>query len=102
MRDGKPARDLELEDEEQAKAFQEMQLLSAKPVLYVCNVEEESAAEGNSLSGRVTSRASAEGAGSVIISAALEAEIAMLDDMEERVAFLADVGLEETGYSSGL
>ncbi len=99
LRDGKPARDLELDDEEQIQAFQEMQLLSAKPVLYVCNVEEESAADGNSLSARVATQASAEGAGSVIISAALEAEIAMLDDMEERIAFLADVGLEETGLA---
>ncbi len=73
-----------------------MQLLTAKPVLYVCNVEEASAATGNSQSERVAQMALAQGAVSVVISAAIEEEIAQLDD-NERAEFLAEMGLEEAG-----
>ena len=95
LKDGKPARMVELTDEE-VKPFKMLQLLTAKPVLYVCNVDEDSAAEGNELSNRVAEKASAEGAGTVVISAAIEAEVAQLDN-DERAEFLADLGLNETG-----
>src|SRR4029079_11285310 len=77
---------------------QRAQLLTAKPVLYVCNVDEGEAASGNALSGRVFEKAKAEGAAAVVISAAIEAEIATLPP-EERDAFLTDLGLHETGLN---
>jgi ribosome-binding ATPase YchF (GTP1/OBG family) len=67
-------------------------------VLYVCNVDEGDAATGNALSAKVAAKAEAEGAASVVISAAIEAEIATLPQ-EERQAFLSDLGLEETGLN---
>jgi GTP-binding protein YchF len=95
LRDGKPARLLEVAREDKA-AFRALNLLSAKPVLYVCNVDEASAATGNTYSQRVEELAKAEGAGCVVISAAIEAEIAQLPPEEQR-EFLASVGLEEPG-----
>jgi ribosome-binding ATPase YchF (GTP1/OBG family) len=73
-----------------------LQLITAKPVVYVCNVEEASAAAGNALSATVADMAAREGALSVVISAAIEEELAQLPD-DERDAFLADMGLEEAG-----
>ena len=73
-----------------------LQLLTAKPVLYVCNVDEASAATGNAHSDRVAEMAREQGAGFVVISAAIEEEIAQLDP-DEAAAFLADLGLEEAG-----
>ena len=99
LREGKPARIYRPGDEEEARRFRMLQLLTGKPVLYVCNVEEESAATGNAISARVFEKAKAEGAQAVVISAAIEAEVAGLDDAEERVAFLADLGLEEAGLA---
>ena len=95
LEDGKPARTLQvaLEDE---RAFKLLQLMTAKPIVYVCNVDEGAAAEGNAHSARVAEKAAAEGAAHVVISAAIESEIAQLDD-EERDVFLADMGLEEPG-----
>jgi len=98
LRASKPARLTMPKDAEEAKALKRAQLLTAKPVLYVCNVDEGDAASGNALSQRVAEKAKAEGAGSVVISAAIEAEIATLP-AEERDAFLADLGLEETGLN---
>jgi GTP-binding protein YchF len=98
LRDSKPARLTQPKDVEEEKALQRAQLLTAKPVLYVCNVDEGDAAEGNALSARVFEKAAAEGARAVVVSAAIEAEIATLPK-EERDAFLADLGLEETGLS---
>lgn len=95
LQDGKPARTTDISKDEQ-KAFQGLQLLTAKPVLYVCNVEEEAAGSGNAYSARVAEKAAAEGAGSVVISAAIEAEIAQLD-AEEQADFLATLGLDEPG-----
>lgn len=95
LRDGKSARTVELAEED-VKAYKNLQLLTAKPILYVCNVDEDSAATGNDLSNRVAEKASSEGAGAVVISAAIEAEVAQLDN-EERTEFLADLGLTETG-----
>ncbi|MEH6401881.1 MAG: redox-regulated ATPase YchF [Sneathiella sp.] len=95
LQDGKPARILDI-DEDDIKLFKSLQLLTAKPVLYVCNVDEESAATGNELSEKIVQKAESEGSGAVIISAAIEAEVAQLDN-EERSEFLADLGLTETG-----
>ncbi len=98
LRDSKPARLTEPKDEDERRAFEQAQLLTAKPVLYVCNVDEGDAAAGNAHSARVFERAVAEGAGAVVISAAIEAEIATMAQ-EDRAEFLGDLGLEETGLS---
>jgi GTP-binding protein YchF len=95
LADGKPARLLPVPHGEE-NAFRALNLLTAKPVLYVANVEEASAATGNAHSKRVEDLARAEGAGAVVISAAIEAEIAQLPDDEEH-EFLATLGLEEPG-----
>jgi GTP-binding protein YchF len=98
LRDGKPARGVEANGEEEERALEQAQLLTAKPVLYVCNVDEGSAAEGNELSARVFARAKAEGAQAVVVSAEIEAEIATLGS-EDRAEFLSDLGLTETGLN---
>mgnify|MGYP000954254085 CR=1 FL=1 len=92
---GRPARTVAVSAED-GKAWRTLQLLTAKPVLYVCNVEEAAAAAGNRHSDAVAAMAAAEGAGCVVISAAIEEEIAQLDDAE-RVEFLESLGLEEAG-----
>ncbi|MFA5120902.1 redox-regulated ATPase YchF [Zavarzinia sp.] len=97
LREGRPARTTTVAADEKA-IFQTLDLITAKPVLYVCNVEEASAATGNRFSEMVAAMAKAEGAAFVVISAAIESEVAQLD-AEERSAFLADLGLEETGLS---
>lgn len=97
LRDGRAARTIQ-PTEEEAKAFAEMQLLTAKPVLYVCNVEESAAATGNARSKAVAEMAAHAGAGCVTISAAIEAEVVQLADAE-RAEFLTDLGLSETGLS---
>jgi len=94
----KPARLTKPKDAEEAKALQRAQLLTAKPVLYACNVDEGDAADGNALSQRVAEKAAAEGAQAVVISAAIEAEIATLPT-EDRDSFLSDLGLHETGLN---
>jgi GTP-binding protein YchF len=98
LRESKPARLVKPKDHEEEKALGRAQLLTAKPVLYVCNVDEGDAASGNVHSQRVFDRAKQEGAQAVVISAAIEAEIATLAP-EERDAFLADLGLHETGLN---
>ena len=98
LRDSKPARLAQPKDHEEKLALERAQLLTAKPVLYVCNVDEGDAASGNALSARVFAKAAAEGAGAVIISAAIEAEIATMAP-EDRAEFLADLGLAETGLA---
>ena len=70
-----------------------------KPVLYVCNVEEASAADGNALSAKVAARAKSIGAASVVVSAKIESEVAVLADPAERAEFLAGLGLKETGLA---
>jgi len=94
----KPARLVQPKDAEEAKALQRAQLLTAKPVLYVCNVDEGDAAAGNALSQSVFDKASSEAAQAVVISAAIEAEIATLPS-DDRDAFLSDLGLHETGLN---
>jgi GTP-binding protein YchF len=95
---GTPARAVAIEESER-KTFRALQLLTAKPVLYVCNVEESSAARGNALSRRAEGWARAQGTDAVTISAQIEAEFAQLTKPEERAAFLADLGLAETGLA---
>ena len=97
LREGKPARLAAVEEDERAE-FRTLGLLTAKPVLYVCNVDEASAATGNVHSARVEALAKAEGAGCVIISAKIEAELAELPP-DERQAYLADLGLQEPGLN---
>jgi len=98
LRDSKPARLTKPKDAEEEKALQRAQLLTAKPVLYVCNVDESEAANGNAHSERVFAKAASEGARAVVVSANIEAEIATLPS-EEREAFLSDLGLHETGLA---
>ncbi len=99
LRNGQPARVALPSDPEEAKAFRELQLLTAKPVLYVCNVDEASAAVGNAFSKLVEEKAERENARAVVICAAVEAEVAVLDSEEEKREFLAAIGLSETGLS---
>ena len=95
LENGKPARTVEVDDEDR-KAWNMLQLLTAKPVLYVCNVAEDEAADGNAHSARVAEMAAAEGAASVVISAKIEEEISQLDP-EEAEMFLEELGLKEAG-----
>ena len=97
LREGKPARLAEISDDERA-AFKGLGLLTSKPVVYVCNVDEASAATGNAHSARVAERAAKEGAGCVVISAKIEAELAELD-APERQAYLTELGLKEPGLN---
>jgi ribosome-binding ATPase len=95
LRDGKPARLVDVKPEE-VKMFRGLGLLTSKPVLYVCNVDEASAATGNAFSRKVEERAAADGAGVVVISAQIEAEIAVLPPAE-RAEYLDAIGLKEPG-----
>jgi GTP-binding protein YchF len=97
LREGLPARRTEIAPEEMS-AFRQLQLLTSKPVLYVCNVDEGSASAGNTHSRKVEDRAAVEGAGCVVISAKIEAELSGLD-AEERTAYLAELGLTEPGLN---
>ena len=92
---GQPARTVSVDDED-AKAWSMLQLLTTKPVLYVCNVGEADAAEGNAFSAKVAEMAASQGAGHVIISAQIEEEISQLDP-EEADEFLGEMGLDEAG-----
>ena len=94
---GRPARKAQV-DADDAKAWQMLQLLTSKPTLYVCNVEEEAADKGNALSDAVAVRATSDNAKSVVISAQIESEVAMLD-AAERAEFLETLGLEEPGLN---
>ena len=97
LREGKPARPAELAPEERAP-YSQLGLMTAKPVLYVLNVEEASAATGNAISARVEAMAKAEGARSVVISAKIEEEIAQMP-AADRDDFLESLGLEEPGLN---
>lgn len=97
LQDGKPARMVELKTEE-VKLFQTLGLLSSKPVLYVCNVEEASAENGNAYSEEVMRYAAKEGARAVVVSARIESEIAVLPE-EEQNDYLEAVGLQEPGLN---
>ena len=92
---GRPARTVQVAEDDR-RAWRLLQLLTAKPVLFVCNVEEASAASGNSQSARVAEMAARQGAASVVISARIEEEISQLD-AEEAAMFLKEMGLHEAG-----
>ncbi len=95
LEDGRPARTVEVADEDW-KAWAGLQLLTTKPVLYVCNVAEDEAATGNAHSAAVAEMAKREGAASVVISAKIEEEISQLEP-EEATMFLEELGLSEAG-----
>ncbi len=97
LREGKPARLAELTPE-QREPYRQLNLLTQKPVLYACNVDEASAASGNRFSKAVEEKAAREGAGAVVISARIEEEVAQLPP-EERAEFLASLGLKEPGLN---
>ena len=94
---GKPARHAQV-DQDDLKAWKMLQLLTAKPVLYIANVDEASAGSGNAHSDKVVAHAEAENATCVVISAQIESELALLDD-EEREEYLEELGLEEPGLN---
>ncbi len=98
LTDGRPARSVAV-PADRGREFRLLQLLTAKPVLYVCNVDEDAAAAGNAWSDSVARRARAEGAESVVISARIEAEVAEIGDEAEKAAFLESLGLHETGLA---
>ena len=98
LREGKPARLTEPRDDEEARVFQQAQLLTAKPVLYVCNVAESDAATGNALTEQVFAKAAAEGAQAVVVSAAIEADLVTMPP-DDRTEFLAELGLDESGLA---
>ena len=100
LREGRPARDAGVSREEH-KLFQSLGLLSSKPVLYVCNVEEGSADKGNAFSDRVKEQAAKEGAACVVVSAKIESEIAVLPKADQK-DYLEAVGLEEPGLNRAI
>jgi GTP-binding protein YchF len=95
LAEGRPARTVKVADDD-LRTWRLLQLLTAKPVLYVCNVEESAAATGNAFSAKVAAMAAAEGNAHVVISARIEEEISQLDP-EEQAMFLEEMGLEEAG-----
>jgi GTP-binding protein YchF len=97
LREGKPARDAVLTPEER-EPYRRLQLLTEKPVLYVCNVDEGSAATGNAQSARMAEAAKRANAGAIAISARIEEELAQLPE-SERAEYLASLGLEEPGLN---
>jgi GTP-binding protein YchF len=98
LRNGDPARTVDVPPDLQSD-YRRLQLLTAKPVLFVCNVDEESAAEGNELSAKVAAMAAEKGAECVVVSAEIEAEVVQLSDPEEQREFLEGLGLTETGLA---
>ncbi len=97
LRDGRPARTATIPDDLRP-LFEQLGLITAKPVLYVCNVSEADAATGNAYSNAVTAKAKAENAAAIVVSAAIEAEVSALPK-EERAEFLETIGLKETGLA---
>ena len=98
LENGQSARTVEVEESEEP-LMKELQLLTSKPILYLCNVDEGSVVNGNQYVDQVKAAVAAEDAEVLIIGAAIEADIAELDDQEERDMFLADIGLEEPGVA---
>lgn len=98
LEQGKPARSLDLEDDE-VELVKEMSLLTSKPILYVCNVDEGSITDGNHHSKAFMEEIKDENAEVILISAGIEADIAELDTYEERMEFVNDMGLEEPGVN---
>ena len=98
LQDGKPARLFEATDADEKKLVNMLNLITTKPILYVCNTDDASVAEGNEFTAAVEKRAKEEGAAVVRIAASIEAEIAQLSD-EEQLEFLADLGMSEPGLN---
>lgn len=96
LKSGRPAIETEVSDE-QKTILKQLQLITTKPMMYICNVAESDVVSGNEYTRQVTEKAN--GSPVVIISAAIEAEIAQLESIEDRLAFLQDLGLKETGLS---
>lgn len=96
---GKPARTVMPANEEEKAWMALLQLMTSKPMLYVCNVNEADAAKGNDLTKKVEAMAKAQGTEAVIICASIESEISQLDSPEERAEFLQTIGLEEPGLN---
>jgi GTP-binding protein YchF len=99
LEQGKSARTCPPETEDEEKLNGELQLLTAKPVLYLCNVEEASVAAGNQHVEKVRVAVKDENAEVIVIGAAIESDIAELETFEERQMFLSDLGLDEPGVS---
>ncbi len=97
--DGKPARDVTLDTPEKQMWIKKFGLMTAKPILYVCNVSEDDAAEGNEWTAKVAEMAVAQGSQAVVICASIESEIAQLESDEEKDEFLESMGLEEAGLN---
>lgn len=98
LEEGRPARVVDIAENDR-KVFEQLQLLTSKPIMYVANVEEESVATGNALSAKVEAMAKEEGAAAVVVSAKIEAEISALESDEEKKEFLDTLGLEEAGLT---
>ncbi|MDE6578284.1 MAG: redox-regulated ATPase YchF, partial [Muribaculaceae bacterium] len=96
---GKPARSVQFETKDEQKFAKELFLLTNKPVLYVCNVDDASAVEGNKYVDSVREALKDDNAGIMIVAAATESEIAELETPEERAEFLEEIGLKESGVS---
>ena len=96
---GQNARSVQVDGDEEERMLRELMLLTAKPVLYVCNVDEASAATGNEYSRRVEALAAAEDAATLVVAAGAEADIAELETPEERAEFLEELGLEQSGVT---
>ena len=97
LEQGKSARTVELATKDEQKFARELFLLTNKPVLYICNVDEAAAASGNPYTEKVREATQAEGADMLIVAAKIESEIAELDTYEERELFLSELGLKESG-----
>ena len=97
--EGHPARMTEIRDSSERRHLEQMQLLTSKPVMYVCNVDEDSAADGNALSAKVSEMAKKKNVPCVVISARIEAEISTLPSAEDKADFLSSLGLAETGLA---
>ena len=98
LQEGQPARMTEISEDEEAP-FRHLQLLTSKPVLYICNVSEDDAADGNDLTKQVEAMSAEKGAEMVVICASIESEISQLDTDEEKQEFLETIGLEEPGLN---
>lgn len=99
LEQGKSARIVQFESKDEQKAARELFLLTSKPVLYVCNVDEGSAVNGNKYVEQVREAIKEEGADLLVVAAKIESEIAELETYDERQMFLEEIGLEESGVS---
>lgn len=99
LKQGKNARTVQFESKEEQEAARNLFLLTAKPVLYVCNVDEASAKTGNDFSRRIEQLATEEGAEAMVIAARTEEDIASLETYEDKQMFLEELGLQESGVN---